>query len=291
MNDSASQLGYLRDPRLSAHAIAAAPAWLWSVDATRILWANAVGAAIFDADTPAALATRHFEADDPAAQQIARIAAALPLDGIPRLERLSGFGAEASRTLTCGCSRISLPDGTAAILVVAAEVAGPALSLEERVQRLVTGLRCAGRGLRRRRHAVSCQSACGRTARRRSDVSRRSAPMRWRPTPCAPAMPPARAHIGALSFERIGNDAATFLIATLPTAQRAAPQPPVFAPSPVVSAPEAEADVFAREATDEEAVSNDTPTPVETSTPRRAYRGFPNAGTASAAALRLADGW
>ena len=41
MNDSAAQLAYLRDPRVSARAVAAAPAWLWSVDATRILWANA----------------------------------------------------------------------------------------------------------------------------------------------------------------------------------------------------------------------------------------------------------
>src|SRR5690348_12685304 len=129
MNDSASQLGYLRDPRFSAHAVAAAPVWLWSMDATRILWANAVGAAIFDANGPTALAERRFNAAHRVTPQIARIAASLPLDGIPRLERVSGFGTESTRTLPCGCSRIALLDGTPALLIVAAEAAGPALSL------------------------------------------------------------------------------------------------------------------------------------------------------------------
>src|SRR3954469_15669863 len=105
MSDSPSQLAYLRDPRVSAHAVASAPAWLWSVDATRILWANAVGAAVFDVETSAALNNRHFDATDPAAPQIARIASALPLDGVPRLEHLSGLGTEAARSITCGCSR------------------------------------------------------------------------------------------------------------------------------------------------------------------------------------------
>src|SRR5215213_9372599 len=103
MNDSASELAYLRDPRVAARAVAPAAAWLWSVDATRILWANAVGAAIFGAATPAALTSRRFDATDPTAPQIARIAAALPLDGIPRLEHLSGFGTEASQPQVSVC--------------------------------------------------------------------------------------------------------------------------------------------------------------------------------------------
>jgi len=37
MSESASPLAYLRDPRLSAHAISAAPAWLWTAEAARIL--------------------------------------------------------------------------------------------------------------------------------------------------------------------------------------------------------------------------------------------------------------
>ena len=35
------------DPRLAAHANSALPAWLWSADGTRILWANPVGLEAF----------------------------------------------------------------------------------------------------------------------------------------------------------------------------------------------------------------------------------------------------
>ena len=73
MTDFASHLAALRDPRLAAHATSAAPAWLWNADATRILWANAVGAAIFDATTPAALAERRFDPREQTAAQIARL--------------------------------------------------------------------------------------------------------------------------------------------------------------------------------------------------------------------------
>ena len=246
MSNSATQLGYFRDSRISAHAVASAPAWLWSVDGTQVLWANAVGAAIFDAEAPAALAGRRFDAEDSAAQQIARIAAALPGDGIPRLERLTGFGAEASRGLTCGCSRISLPDGTAAILVVAAETAGPSLPLEERVQRLVNGLDAP----------IAVFAADGRL---------------FHANPVAAEQLPAAAtfemlgvdalathalragyasgasKIGALSFDRIGDDAATFLIVTLPALHTAAQPAPT--PTPAISAPPPEeADVFTSEA-------------------------------------------
>src|ERR1051326_1019977 len=42
----------LRDPRLAHHAVAAAPVWLWAADGTRVLWANAAGAAVLDAANP-----------------------------------------------------------------------------------------------------------------------------------------------------------------------------------------------------------------------------------------------
>ncbi len=53
-----------------------------------------------------------------------------------RLERLRGFGANFGRALTCICSRIVLDDGKAAVLVAAAEPAGPNLAPDERVRRL-----------------------------------------------------------------------------------------------------------------------------------------------------------
>jgi PAS domain S-box-containing protein len=253
MNDSASQLAYLRDPRVSAHAVASAPAWLWSVDATRILWANAVGAAIFDAASSAALNSRHFDASDPAAPQIARIASALPLDGIPRLEHLSGFGTEAAHTLTCGCSRIALPDGTPAILVVAAETAGPTLSLEERVQRLVAGLEVpvavfASDGtLFHANHAAAGRLAVAATLETLGADTLATHALRA-------GYASGASKIGALSFDRIGDDAATFLIVALPAPAQTTPQP--------AEPPPQQADAFAPGVTaddDSAAESSDTP--------------------------------
>ena len=75
-------------------------------------------------------------ANNPAAAQIVRLAATLPSAGPPRLERLRGFGLGFGRALTCACSRLVVADGKAAVLIVATEPAGPALSLAERVRRL-----------------------------------------------------------------------------------------------------------------------------------------------------------
>ena len=129
-----------RDPRLAAqladYATSASPVWLWSTDGSRILWANAVGAAIFGAANVSECATRRFDAKHPAAAAIRRLAPTLPSTGQPRLERLRGFGASFGRALTCVCSRIVLPEGRAAVLIVATEPAGPALPLRERVRRL-----------------------------------------------------------------------------------------------------------------------------------------------------------
>ncbi|MFZ0421349.1 MAG: ATP-binding protein [Xanthobacteraceae bacterium] len=99
-----------------------------------MLWANAVGAAIFGAATPPAAAPRRF--DGAFTAQIVRLAATLPSGGQERLERLRGFGSGFNRALTCACSRIVIGEGTSAVLVAAAEPAGPALALADRVRRL-----------------------------------------------------------------------------------------------------------------------------------------------------------
>ncbi len=49
MNNAEFQLRGVGDPRLAVHATSALPAWLWSTDGTRILWANPVGARLFGA--------------------------------------------------------------------------------------------------------------------------------------------------------------------------------------------------------------------------------------------------
>jgi len=130
----------LSDQRLAAHALSPMPAWLWSADASRMLWANPVAAAIFDCATPAAALALRFEPKHPAAAQIARLADTLPQTDLPRLERLRGFGARFGGTLMCMCSRLTLADATPAILMVSIERAGKELALTERAQRLLADL-------------------------------------------------------------------------------------------------------------------------------------------------------
>ena len=122
--------------RLAPLATSAWPAWLWSVDGSHMLWANAVGAAVLGNETVAACTQRRFDVGEIPAQQIVRLAATLPAAGQDRLERLRGFGASFGRSLTCACSRILLAGGKAGILISAVEPAGRELSLSERVRRL-----------------------------------------------------------------------------------------------------------------------------------------------------------
>jgi PAS domain S-box-containing protein len=136
--DSIGRTGGIGDPRLMAHALSAMPAWVWSADGARILWANAPGAAIFKPSGPDAIADLRFEPDDASAAQIVRLAENLPATGVWRLERLRGFGAAVGGMLTCQCMRIEL-GGESAILVVAGERAGPDMSFETRLRSLVAG--------------------------------------------------------------------------------------------------------------------------------------------------------
>ena len=230
---ASDQLAFLRDPRLAAHATSALPAWLWADGATEILWANPTGAAIFDAATPAAIAGRRFLAGNPAAQQIARLSAALPLGGAPRLERLRGFGAGVGRMLVCSCARIALPDGHSAILVAAGAPAGPSLSLAERVRRLFAGsegptavfsrdgeLLHAGAEAKQHLGDVTTLAAAGAGTFAAEALVHGHA---------AGATP----H-GALTLERIGSGSATVLLATFGPSETAAepdrgPEPPVTA--------------------------------------------------------------
>jgi len=140
MNGPEFQFACLSDQRLAAHALSPTPVWLWSTDATRVLWANPVAAAIFDATSPAALVAIRFRPEHAAAAQIAPMAGTLPQGGAPRLERLRGFGAGYGSRLVCLCSRIALADNSPAVLVVATERAGNDLALPDRAQRLLADL-------------------------------------------------------------------------------------------------------------------------------------------------------
>lgn len=132
MTAADSILALTRDARLSPFATSGIGAWMWAADATHVIWANASGAAVLGAESPAALTERRFDPQEPFAQDIARLAASLPATGAARLERVRGTGSN----LVSTCSRVSMPDGTAGILVIAAEPARPSLPLAERVARL-----------------------------------------------------------------------------------------------------------------------------------------------------------
>jgi hypothetical protein len=108
MSASGFELSNLQDARLALLATSQLPAWLWSVDATRIVWANPIGAAIFGASTSSAISARKFDAVNSTAAQVVRLATTLVRDAPPRLERLRGFGAELGGSLTCACSHITL---------------------------------------------------------------------------------------------------------------------------------------------------------------------------------------
>jgi PAS domain S-box-containing protein len=140
MNNAEFQLQALGDPRLAVHATSRMPAWLWSTDGTRILWANPVGARVFGAESSSALAKKTFGPAEPHRRQVARLAGRLLANGAVRLERLQGFGATPGMLATCGCSRLDFPDGSHGILVAAVNTAGRIMPLVERLQRLVEGL-------------------------------------------------------------------------------------------------------------------------------------------------------
>ena len=140
MNNAEFQLRGVGDPRLAVHATSALPAWLWSTDGTRILWANPVGAGLFGAANGAVLAARTFGPADQHRRQIAQLAGRLSPTGAFRLERLRGFGATLGTLVTCGCARLDFADGSHGILVAAADRRVPAGA----VARLRRGARRAG---------------------------------------------------------------------------------------------------------------------------------------------------
>ncbi len=123
MKDAEFQLREAGCPRLAAYATSPLPAWLWTADGKRILWANAAGIRTFGAADAAALAEKTFGPADRHRRQIARLAGRLPANGAIRLERLQGFGAALGGLATCGCARFDFPDGSHGVLIAAGNIA------------------------------------------------------------------------------------------------------------------------------------------------------------------------
>ncbi|MET4068009.1 PAS domain S-box-containing protein [Bradyrhizobium sp. S3.2.6] len=139
MTSSDFQLRGVGDPRLSVHATSPLPAWLWSPDGSRVLWANAVGAKFFGAANAAILAAKTFGPADVHRRQITRLARQLPASGAIRLERLRGFGARLGTLMTCACARLVFADGGEGVLVTAMDAGARTMPLVERLHRLVDG--------------------------------------------------------------------------------------------------------------------------------------------------------
>lgn len=139
MTSSDFQLRGVGDPRLSVHATSPLPAWLWSLDGSRVLWANAVGAKFFGAANAALLAQKTFGPADGHRRQVTRLARQLPANGAVRLERMRGFGAALGTLMTCACARLSFADGREAVLVTAMDAGARTMPLVERLLRLVDG--------------------------------------------------------------------------------------------------------------------------------------------------------
>ncbi len=120
------------------------PAFVFSGDGGRILWANPAGLAFYGTAAMAAMLARRFSTESATARQIARLAKALP-PGRPRLEQLRfSLGV---RLVPAVCLVTRLPVGDA-LLVVADSLRGSATEPEAtRAQRLVNMLAEPGVGV------------------------------------------------------------------------------------------------------------------------------------------------
>ena len=140
MNDADFQLLSLRDPRLAERATDSAPAWLWTADGQKVLWANPAAVRIFNASNARELSERAVGPADQHRRQVAQLAQRLPADGATRLERLRGFGAALGMLTTCACSRLKAPGDISAVLVIADEPGGRSMPLENRLAMLIDAL-------------------------------------------------------------------------------------------------------------------------------------------------------
>jgi PAS domain S-box-containing protein len=238
MNNAEFQLRGVGDPRLAVHATSPLPAWLWSTDGTRVLWANPVGARLFGAANGAVLAKKIFGPADPHRRQVAQLAARLPPSGALRLERLRGFGAPLGQLMTCGCARLDFADGQHGVLVTAAVAVGPAMPLVERLQRLVEGIETPMAAFARDGIFVGASDAARSLLGFRNlseaglDGARSDALAQGRvETPIG---------IGHMVLQRVGSGADVGLVALIaPAAPVATPQPAMteVAPDPVADRP------------------------------------------------------
>ena len=229
MSDADFQLQGLRDPRLAVHAMSGMPAWLWSIDGSRILWSNPSAARAFGARNAALLANKAIGPADPHRRQVTQLASRLAADGAARLERLQGFGASLGRLMTCACSRLTFSDGTSAILVVATESGGRTMPVDERLSNLLESIAKPALAFKPNGAFAAANDAAENFSQLLSDLSSQSADIA-RATTVRDGTATLALDFGEVSLHRIGTGNDTRLVATT---DAAIPEPVAV---PIVSA-------------------------------------------------------
>ena len=109
MSIGESEFAVSSDPRLAAqlvdHATSALPAWLWSADGSRILWANAVGAAIFGAANTKELTGLRLTQNSPRSPRLCASEKRCRRPGKHDLKDCAASAPALGAALTCICSR------------------------------------------------------------------------------------------------------------------------------------------------------------------------------------------
>lgn len=123
---------------IGALLLAPQPAWLWSLNAKTVLWANAAAAAHSGAESIEALLGAETDRSS-TTLDIADVAAGLS-EAMPQMRQLQVAGADQGEPLWCLCTRFTLTDGSDVLLTVATEVGGNVDPVSVRAGRLVRSI-------------------------------------------------------------------------------------------------------------------------------------------------------
>jgi len=111
MNHAAPVRG-VSDPPLGGACHKRQPAWLWSIDGARILWANPVGARLFNAAHGAAACEEDFRTGGWHRRRLTRVGGQAAIERRPSGVRARArFGAATQCARYCGCARLIFADG------------------------------------------------------------------------------------------------------------------------------------------------------------------------------------
>ena len=116
-------------PEIRALLLSPIPAWIWSRDGSRVLWANPDGGEVLGGSTLAALFARRWDTRHPLHRAVASLFRAMPKEGT--LARLRLAEDLHSLPLACRCRPIRASDQERGVLITALEASGVAPSLSD----------------------------------------------------------------------------------------------------------------------------------------------------------------